>query len=133
MLRNWGSHSKYQEKLYFNMLVQYEIQRSRVVNLNKSISKLYLLNLDNLLPVIKPLYPDFGRPAKNQQGLEPPTECKCSNSKFGKVIYIKPNYDARLFPPVPRGSEEFKRKFKTRTWIKHTRFNFINVIENQAA
>lgn len=51
------------------MLLHYEMQRSRLVALDKSISKLYLLNLDNLLPVIKPLYPDFGRPAKNQQGI----------------------------------------------------------------
>ena len=108
------------------------------------------------------------------KGLEPPAECKCSNSNYGKVIYIKPDYDARLFPPIPRGSEEFKKKFKTRTsvertnkrmfedyaiefynsrssmmraslttlaainihldaWIKHTKFNFIGVMENQAA
>ena len=69
MLREWTPHIEYQEKLYLKMLFHYEIQRSRLVNMDKSISKLYLLNLDNLLPVIKPLYPDFGRPAKNQQGI----------------------------------------------------------------
>lgn len=69
MLRDWTPHIEYQEKLYLKMLLHYEIQRSRLVALDKSISKLYLLNLDNLLPVIKPLYPDFGRPAKNQQGI----------------------------------------------------------------
>jgi len=51
------------------MSIQYEKQRSRVVEIIKSISKLYLLNLDNPLPVIKPLYPDFGRSAKNQQSI----------------------------------------------------------------
>lgn len=69
MLRDWTPHSVYQEKVRFKMLLHYEIQRSRLVALDKSISKLYLLNLDNLLPVLKPLYPAFGRPAKNQQGI----------------------------------------------------------------
>lgn len=69
MLRDWIPHSKYQEMLYLKMIPHYIIQRSRLVSLDKSISKLYLLNLDSLLPVIKPLYPDLGRPAKNQQGI----------------------------------------------------------------
>lgn len=69
MLRDWTPHEKYQEQLYLKMLLHYEMQKSRLVALDKSISKLYLLNLDSLLPVIKPLYSDFGRPAKNQQGI----------------------------------------------------------------
>jgi len=69
MLREWISHADYQEKLRLKMLFHWETQRSRVVALDKSISKLYLLNLDPLLPVVKPLYPDLGRPAKNQQGI----------------------------------------------------------------
>lgn len=40
-----------------------------MVALDKSISKLYLLNLDPLLPVVKPLYLDLGQPAKSQQGI----------------------------------------------------------------
>ncbi|NMB97165.1 MAG: hypothetical protein GYA02_11245 [Clostridiaceae bacterium] len=69
MLRDWQSHRNYQESLRLKLLLYYEKQRSRLVGLDKSISKLYLLNLDNLLPIIKPLYPDIGRPAKNQQGI----------------------------------------------------------------
>lgn len=69
MLRDWTLHSYYQKKLRLKMLLYYETQRSRLVALDKSISKPCLLNLDNLLPVIKPLYPDFGRQAKNQQGI----------------------------------------------------------------
>ncbi|MDQ2086219.1 hypothetical protein RBH29_07225 [Herbivorax sp. ANBcel31] len=37
--------------------------------MEKSLSKLYLLDLNNLLPIIKHLYSDTGRPAKNQQGI----------------------------------------------------------------
>jgi len=69
MLRDWALHSYYQEKLRLKMLLYYETQRSRLLRLDKSISKIYLLNLDNLLPVIKPLYSDLGRPAKNQQSI----------------------------------------------------------------
>jgi hypothetical protein len=54
------------------------------------------------------------------RGLEPPKECKCSASSYGRVIYIKPNYDARMFTPVPRHSEAFKDKFKTRTSVERS-------------
>jgi len=69
MLRDWIPHSEYQENLRLKMLRCLVTQESRLLQLAKSISKIYLLNLDNLLPVIKPLYPAFGRPAKNQQGI----------------------------------------------------------------
>jgi hypothetical protein len=69
MLRDWTPHSEFQEKLRRKMCLYFITQRSRLLRLDKSVSKIYLLNLDNLLPVIKPLYPDLGRPAKNQQGI----------------------------------------------------------------
>ena len=69
MLGNWETHKFYQETLKLKLLLFYQTQRSRVVLLDKSISKLYLLDLDNLLPVIKPLYSDIGRPSENQQGI----------------------------------------------------------------
>ena len=69
MLGDWQLHKDYQESLKLKLLFHQEMQRSRLVSLDKSISKLYLLNLDNLLPIVKPLYPNFGRPTKNQQGI----------------------------------------------------------------
>lgn len=69
MLCNWEHHENYQKKLLLNLILFCEIEKSRVVSLEKSLSKLYLLNLNNLLPVIKPLYSVAGRPAKNQQGI----------------------------------------------------------------
>ena len=54
------------------------------------------------------------------KGLEPPKECKCSECKYGKVLYIKPDYDPRMFPPVPRGSDAFKEKFKTITSVERS-------------
>ena len=69
MLREWVLHNDYQELLRLRMIDHLFIQGSRVIALDKSIAKLYLLNLDPLLPVVKPLYPDCGRPAINQQGI----------------------------------------------------------------
>lgn len=69
MLCNWESHEDYQKKLLLNLILFSEIEKSRVVSMDKPLSKLYLLDLDNLLPVIKHLYSDTGRPASNQQGI----------------------------------------------------------------
>jgi len=69
MLREWIWHADYQKVLLLKLIDHFFNQRSRVVLLDKAISKLYLLNLDPLLPVVKPLYTDLGRPAKNQQGI----------------------------------------------------------------
>jgi len=69
MLCNWETHKDYQKRLLLNLMLYSEIERSRVVSMDKSLSKLYLLDLDNLLPVIKPFYADTGRPAGNQQGI----------------------------------------------------------------
>ena len=69
MLCNWQSHEEYQKKLLLNLILFYETQEGRVVSMDKALSKLYLLDLDNLLPVIKQLYPVIGRPAQNQQGI----------------------------------------------------------------
>ncbi len=69
MLQHWEPHEIYQNILRLKLLLHCQTQKGRISKLDKSISKLYLLNLDSLLPVIKPLYPDSGRPAKNQQGI----------------------------------------------------------------
>ena len=52
------------------------------------------------------------------KGLEPPKECRCSNSAYGKTIYLKSDDDPRMFPPVPRNTKAFKKKFKTRTTVE---------------
>ncbi len=69
MLRKWDPHGEYQEKLVQNMFYHHTIHRSRVEALDKAIAKLYLFDLDPLLPVVKPLYPGLGRPVLNQQGI----------------------------------------------------------------
>lgn len=69
MLHDWENHCTFQENLILKLQNQLKTQRSRLVGLDSAISKLYLLNLDNLLPVVKSLFSGTGRPAKNQQGI----------------------------------------------------------------
>lgn len=69
MLNDWPSHKEYQEKVMLHLLLFYQTDRERVVELDKSISKLYQLNLDRLFPIVFPLYSITGRPAKNQPGI----------------------------------------------------------------
>ena len=40
---------------------------------------------------------------------------QCSSSPYGRVFYTKPDWDLRLFTPVPRGSKEFRETYKNRT------------------
>lgn len=59
MLHNWELHKDYQNNLKLKLLFYMQTQRSRQVEFHRIISKLYLLNLDSLLPIIKPLYPNL--------------------------------------------------------------------------
>lgn len=51
-------------------------------------------------------------------GIDKP--CSCTNSDYGRTIYIKPDYDPRLFPPVPRHSDTFKTIFNRRTSVERS-------------
>jgi hypothetical protein len=42
------------------------------------------------------------------------------DSDYGRTINIKPIYDPRLFPPVPRNSAAFKTIFKCRTSVERS-------------
>ena len=54
--------------------------------------------------------------------------CKdsCSPSSYGRVIYTKPDWDLRLFTPVPRGTEEFKTIYKSRTGSERINNRILN-------
>lgn len=39
----------------------------------------------------------------------------CSSSHYGRCIYTKPDWDIRLYTPVPRGTSEYKNTYKNRT------------------
>lgn len=42
-------------------------------------------------------------------------EVPCSSYPYGRCIYTKPDWDIRLYPPVPRGTEEYKKTYNNRT------------------
>ena len=50
-------------------------------------------------------------------GLEPPRNANVAKAAMVNIV-IKPDFDPRLFTPVPRNSEAFKEKFKTRTSVE---------------
>lgn len=66
MLRDWTCHADYQESVRKELDLMTSSERSRLSLFKDSLSKLFLLNLDPLLPIIKPLYSVFGRPSQNQ-------------------------------------------------------------------
>ena len=55
-------------------------------------------------------------------------DCKeqCSPSNYGRVIYTKPDWDIRLFTPVPRGTKEWKEVYKTRTCSERVNNRILN-------
>ncbi len=41
--------------------------------------------------------------------------CICSKSKYGRTVHTKPEWDIRLYTPVPRGTDEWKKIYNNRT------------------
>ncbi len=66
MLGYWRPHTEYQSYLINSVLPTYLAERSRVEYYAKALSKLYILDIDVLKPVLKPTYSHTGKPAKNQ-------------------------------------------------------------------
>jgi hypothetical protein len=66
MLKNWRSHTEYQQFLILMLSSLYKSIPDRIKKLESSISKLYCLNLDILYEILKPYYSDTGRPATFQ-------------------------------------------------------------------
>jgi len=49
-----------------------------------------------------------------------PHRQNCSNSKYGRVVYTKPEDDYRLFTKTPRGSKAWKKVFARRSSVERT-------------
>jgi hypothetical protein len=63
LLGFWQSHADYQQQVVTALS---EVNPSAFYEYERSISKLYILNLDPLKPIIAPLYSKTGRKSKNQ-------------------------------------------------------------------
>lgn len=63
---HWCSHSEYQKALVDKLLPVYQSDKQRVAGYAGAISKLYLLDLDRLKPLLTAVYSHTGAPAKHQ-------------------------------------------------------------------
>ena len=50
----------------------------------------------------------------------------CSSSHYGRCIYTKPDWDIRLYTPVPRGTSEYKNTYKNRTSCERVNDRVLN-------
>jgi len=66
MLGNWPSHDEYRKFVVKKFSLLAQINPSALFEYEKEISKLYILNLDDLKAIIAPLYSNTGRPSRQQ-------------------------------------------------------------------
>ena len=68
MLKQWRKHNQYQTFLIEKLKTLYtnDLFKPMIINLSKVISKLYILNLDELESILSNQYPNLGRPAQMQ-------------------------------------------------------------------
>ncbi len=69
MLGHWRSHSEYQSYLVENIANFYKEVPNNVIQYQDALSKLYILDLDPLQPVLAEHYSNTGAPARNQPEL----------------------------------------------------------------
>lgn len=53
-------------------------------------------------------------------------EVPCSSSPYGRCLYTKPDWDIRLYPPVPRGTDEYKKVYNNRTGSERVNDRILN-------
>lgn len=53
-------------------------------------------------------------------------QSSCSSSDYGRVIYTKPAWDIRLYTPIPRGTQEYKDVYSTRTCSERINNRILN-------
>lgn len=51
---------------------------------------------------------------------------QCSPSDYGRTVYTKPEWDLRLFTPIPRGSKAWKTEMKKRTASERVNKRLLN-------
>ena len=66
MLGTWRSHAEYQSYLIENVLPIYASDRKRVEYYSTALSKLYILDLDTIKPLLEPLFSNTGTPSNQQ-------------------------------------------------------------------
>lgn len=61
-------------------------------------------------------------------GRESSCSCKadCSPSSYGRCVYTKPDWDIRLYTPIPRGTKEYKKIYNNRTGSERVNNRILN-------
>lgn len=55
-----------------------------------------------------------------------PCKEKCSASPYGRCVYTKPDWDIRLYTPVPRGTDKYKKIYNNRTACERVNNRVLN-------
>ena len=55
-----------------------------------------------------------------------PLDEPCFSSPYGRCVYTKPAWDVRLYTPVPRGTEEYRRIYNCRTSSERVNNRILN-------
>ncbi len=55
-----------------------------------------------------------------------PCKEKCSSSSYGRCIYTRPDWDIRLYTPVPRGTKEYKEIYNNCTSCERVNNRVLN-------
>ena len=66
LLGLWRSHAEYQKSLVENLLPVYLVDKLRVSQYDDVLSKLYLLDLDRIKPLLDKVYSHIGAPSHHQ-------------------------------------------------------------------
>mgnify|MGYP007112224384 CR=1 FL=1 len=69
MLGPWLPHQMYQQQLILKLIPHWFFDKGRILQMKNSILKLFHLDLDRILHIIKPLYSNTGAPSKEQAGI----------------------------------------------------------------
>ena len=69
MLGNWRTHEEYQSYLLEKIFPFFESDKANVLQYEDALSKLYILDLDPLKPLLAGYYSITGAPARNQPEL----------------------------------------------------------------
>lgn len=61
-------------------------------------------------------------------GKEEKCTCRvpCSSSPYGRCLYTKPDWDIRLYPPVARGTDKYKKTYNNRTGSERINDRILN-------
>lgn len=66
MIKNWQHHSEFQKHLVDRLSTLFSSHQSEIEGYSELIHKVWLLDLDKAMDILQPIYPKFGRPAKQQ-------------------------------------------------------------------